>query len=897
MSEPREQAIPPRIGKYQVLDVLGRGGMGVVYRARDSRIGRDVAIKTLTDGFSDNADMLKRFYQEAGRTGNLRHPNIVIIYDFGDENGLPYIVMEYLDGNPLDRLIRDKEPLHLSVKLEIIEQVCSALAYAHSQGMIHRDVKPANIIVQQDGLVKLLDFGIARADEDRVDGGMTRTGTLVGTPAYMAPERLLGNPFDGRSDIFSAGVVLYQLLTGKLPFDAEYPAILQQILEQDPAPLSSFLPAHPAQLDQVIERALAKKPLDRFASAADMATDLSAISARLKAERVSELFEEAKSAADKADYTEAKQLIRQILRIDSHHVEAKKLSTAVNETLRVIEARRRLDQLVQVAEESIGARNWEHALTICNEALGLDAENARLLALKAKASAGKERKEQVRKLLREVESARAAGDFESATKSAKAASELEPTDSKILAICNVLQREAEEQRRRVQLRELVTTARNQFSARTLDEAARTLARAEELEPANAEILHLKDEIAAALEQQKRKQLVDALSERVLVAVTNEQIRSAMNEVVSSLQMFPTEPTLLRLKIQLEPRLKEQEVKRTVAEVSEACRHLSPADGLEQVREALRVLHGNQELLDLEFAISQRLARQQREQALADHLAKARTLLEDHLYLETVKALEQAEREGFSSPEMTELLDLARAAAAERVSQDLVERSFLEAKRLLAEQNYEGVMRLLPPVLERVDEPSLRRQLDEASRNQVKLEERVEQVVSEAKALCELDLFDSAMGLISEESAGVRRAKGVQALLQLCIERLASEEARLSAIAAVYVRLNTPECPAAFQQLSSSVNQKKIVANANEIEKRLSGRVQAIADEWVKKGVESAKQAIAGDDTLTAEGLLQACGMWSPCANPGLQADLKSAQAEVASAKKVLRFRKVLKRQA
>src|SRR5215469_7774647 len=451
--------------------------MGVVYRARDSRIGRDVAIKTLTDGFSDNADMLKRFYQEAGRTGNLRHPNIVIIYDFGDENGLPYIVMEYLDGNPLDRLIRDKEPLHLSVKLEIIEQVCSALAYAHSQGMIHRDVKPANIIVQQDGFVKLLDFGIARADEDRVDGGMTRTGTLVGTPAYMAPERLLGNPFDGRSDIFSAGVVLYQLLTGKLPFDAEYPAILQQILEQDPAPLSSFLSAHPAQLDQVIERALAKKPLDRFASAADMATDLSAISARLKAERVSELFEEARSAADMADYTEAKQLIRQILRIDSHHVGAKKLSTAVNETLRVIEARRRLDQLVQVAEESIGARNWEHALTICNEALGLDAENARLLALKAKASAGKERKEQVRKLLREVESARAAGDFESATKSAKAASELEPADSKILAICNVLQREAEEQRRRVQLRELVTTARNQFSARTLDEAARTLARA------------------------------------------------------------------------------------------------------------------------------------------------------------------------------------------------------------------------------------------------------------------------------------------------------------------------------------------------------------------------------------------------------------------------------------
>jgi serine/threonine protein kinase len=218
VSEQGPQTTPIRIGKYDVLDILGRGGMGIVYRARDSRIGRNVAIKTLTEGFSGNEEMLKRFYQEAGHTGNLRHPNIVIIYDFGDENGLPYIVMEYLDGDPLDQLIREKIPLHLSVKLEIIEQVCLALSYAHAQGMIHRDVKPANVIVQQDGLAKLLDFGIARADEDRVDGGMTRTGTLVGTPAYMAPERLEGIKFDGRSDIFSVGVVLYQLLTGRLPF-------------------------------------------------------------------------------------------------------------------------------------------------------------------------------------------------------------------------------------------------------------------------------------------------------------------------------------------------------------------------------------------------------------------------------------------------------------------------------------------------------------------------------------------------------------------------------------------------------------------------------------------------------------------------------------------------------
>jgi len=897
VSEEQAPSTPARIGKYEVVDVLGRGGMGVVYRARDMRIGRDVAIKTLTEGFSGNADMLKRFYQEAGHTGNLRHPNIVIIYDFGDENGLPYIVMEYLDGNPLDRLIREKDPIHLSVKLEIIEQVCSALAYAHSQGMIHRDVKPANIVVQPDGLVKLLDFGIARGGEQQRDGGMTQTGTLVGTPAYMAPERLQGFQFDGRSDIFSVGVVLYQLLTGVLPFDGEYPGILHQILEKDPPPLSSFLSDYPAQLDQILERALAKKAADRYANAADMAADLNGIGARLKSQLVSELFEGAQAAAEKNDYTEAKQLIRQVLRIDSHHAEAKKLSSVVNEAIRVQESRRRVDQMVQTAEELLSSKNWDQAQSMCKEGLSLDPENSTLRALMEQASAGKERREHIRRLLREAESARAAGDFESASRSAQAAAELEPADSKILGICSVLAREAEEQRQRLRLRELLTAARDQFLAHSLEEAAKSLAQAEEIEPANPEILHLKDEITEAFGQQIRKRLVDELSEKVLTAMTFDQLQVVTKEVGEALELFPTEPTLLRLKIQLEPKVKEQEVKRAVAAVSEACRRLSPADGVARVREALQTLPGNQDLLDLEFAISQRLVRQQREQTLGEHLAKARALLDDHLFLETVKALEVAEKEGFSSPELTALMELARSAAAERVSQDLVERSFLEAKRLMAEQNYEAVIRLLTPVLPRVDEPSLRRQLEEASRNQLKLEERIEQVSAEVNALRELELFDSAIGLISDESAGVRRAKRVEELYQLCAGKLAGEKARLASIGKVYSLLNTQECPRAFQELVATADRRKSVPAAEEIESRLSARVQTLADDCLKKNLESVKMSLAAEDALGAEGHLQACTLWSNFANPAVQADLRAAQNEVAAAKKVLRFRKVLKRRA
>ena len=627
-----------------------------------------------------------------------------------------------------------------------------------------------------------------------------------------------------------------------------------------------------------------------------MAADLNAIGSQLKAHRIAELLVEAQSAADKGEYPEAKQFIRQILRIDGQNAEAKKLNSTLIEALRLQETRRRVEQLIHFAEEAVEACNWDHAMTVCREGLNLDEENPKLAALMAKASAGQERRERVRKLLREAETARASGDFAAATESAKAASELEPADSKILAICTALAREASEQRRRAQLRELLAGARERLAAHSLEEASKIVGQAEELEPSNPEVLHLKDEILAAIEQQERKQIVNALAEKVMVAVTFEQIQATMKEVASSLERFPTEPTLLRLKIQLEPRLKEQLIKRVVAEVNEACRRLSPPDAIARVREALVTLPGNPDLVELEFAISQRLTRQQRDHALAEHLAKARTLLEDHLYLETVKVLELAEREGFTSPEMTELLEMARSSAAERVSQDLVERSFLEAKRLLAEQNYEAVLRLLPPVLQRVDEPSLRRQLEEATRNQVILSQRVEHVISEVRALCEEELFDAAIGLISAESLGVQRAKDVQAALQLCTVKRTEEAARLAVIGAAYASLDRSECPEGFQSSSTGAGGTAVPGTEN-LEKRFNARLQLVADEQLKKSVETAKLTLGADDAAGAEGLLQKCSPWLPYSSLPVQSEWKAAQAEIAAAKKVLRFRNVLRRRA
>ena len=864
-----------------------------MYRARDTRIGRDVAIKKLTEGYSGNADMLKRFYQEAGHTGNLHHPNIVTIYDFGDEDGQPYIVMQYLDGDPLDELIRSNAPIHICEKLNILEQVCAALAYAHSQGIIHRDVKPANIIVQKDGLAKLLDFGIARADDRMVDGGVTRTGTMVGTPEYMAPERFeAGTVIDGRSDIFSAGVVLYETLTGVRPFPAKYPDVVNQILHQPPIPLDQYLPSCPPQLKQVIEQALAKKPQDRYVSAGDMSADLNAINEQLKKERATELLAEANAAARKQDLPQAKLLIRQVLRFAPQSTAAKEMMQQVNQQISLQELHRRIGQLIVAAKDAIRARRWDQAESACSEGLQLDTGNVDLQALLSEVEVGKQKKAKIQQLLRAAEAERNRGNYSAASERAKEAHELEPSDSRILAVYKELEKESEEQRRKAKLQKLLEKTRGHLTAQRLAEAAGTLEQAEGLDPADPDLLLLKDEVSEAVRQEEKTQLVASLDEEITAAVTLEQTQSAMVQLTAALRSHPADAALMRLKLQLEPRLKELQFRRVIAEVSEACRRLPSYDALTKVREALAHFPGNSDLLKLESAILDRLARGQREKTLTDYLSRAHALLEDNLYLETVKILERCLQDGFSSPEIIALLNLAKSRAAERMSQELVERSFLDAKALLAEENYEAVIDLLTPVLARIEEPSLHPLLAEATERQKLVEKRIDQLVLEVGSLADLGLYDAAIGLIREEPPGVRKTKRLQSAFDVCSAMREREEERLKSIGAVYALLASPECTLAAQKLMSD---RAPSPGIQEIEKRLEARVQLIADRHVAKAIDSARQALAADDAVLAESVIQTISGWQECCSPALQTEWKDIHTIVLTAKKVLHFRKVLRR--
>jgi serine/threonine-protein kinase len=257
-----------RIGRYVVLAELGRGAMGVVYRAHDPQLDRQVAIKTVRRDLGlppeQDAELRKRVHQEATAAGRLTHPGIVAIYDVLELAAIPYIVMEYVEGRTLADLIAAQGPLPSSRAVRLVTEVCSGLEYAHAHGVIHRDVKPSNILVTAGGAAKVGDFGIARVAGSHV----TRTGAILGTPAYMAPEQLRGQALDGRSDIFALGVTLYEALTGVQPFQGDdLVALLYKIAHEAPVPVSRRNPSVPQALEPVTERAMAKNPEERYPSA------------------------------------------------------------------------------------------------------------------------------------------------------------------------------------------------------------------------------------------------------------------------------------------------------------------------------------------------------------------------------------------------------------------------------------------------------------------------------------------------------------------------------------------------------------------------------------------------------------------------------------------------------
>src|SRR5215471_3135830 len=472
-----------QIGKYQIQAELGRGGFGSVYRAYDPTVGRLVAIKVLTA--SGDQNLLTRFKNEAAAAGNLRHKNIITIYDFGDHEGLPYIVMEFLEGEDLQQIISQKKPLTLLQKVSIMLQVADGLHCAHRSGVVHRDVKPGNIRLLSDGTVKIMDFGIARL----VTGGgggarITRQGHVIGTLMYMAPEQVRGAEVDFLCDIFSFGITYYELLTGKHPFQGSDPrTVFYRITTEDPEPVRNVVPECPEALEAILNRALHKGRELRYQSLREVQLDTEPLLIELRQERATSLLSEANRLYGSGDLDGAQAVLNEAFDLDPGNRDARKLRETIQDKLlrRVID--QKLGGLLKKGESQIAARQFMEAIESYEAALRLDRDNAGV----------KEQLDRARELL------------------------------------NI----SRESARRL------AEARREFSRNNLEAALQALPETLDLDPGNAEARQLFQDVRQELERREKERLYDGRLRQAKELAAENRFDDALQELNSLEEGEPT----------------------------------------------------------------------------------------------------------------------------------------------------------------------------------------------------------------------------------------------------------------------------------------------------------------------------------------------------------------------
>jgi len=874
-----------RIGKYDVLEVLGRGGMGVVYRAVDKQIGREVAIKTLTKGVAGDREMLARFYEEGRKTGRLNHAHIVTVYDLGEDNGIPYIVMERVQGDPLDRVIARDMPLSTMDRLRIIEETCSALGYAHSNNVIHRDVKPANIFVQPDGKAKLLDFGIARLERRSQDISLTRTGHIIGTVPYMAPERLRDKMIDGRSDIFSMGVVLHQLITGQLPFTGEDYVLMQMILNEPHPPLKNFCSNCPEGLQDIVDRALEKSADMRYQTAEEMAADLRSLIEVMGEEQVVELLPEARRLVEEQDYTRARVVLQQVLKVHSKHTGARELLSEIQRRLVQRQRDERLRNARMHAEDALSRKDFDQSLQILREGLEVDPQSPVLLKLQETVLQEKKRQEQVDALLRQADSARRKGDLRLALASAQEALNVDKTSSKVIALYNMLAAEAERAEKKAQARSMMETVRRHLDERQFKEALEMLYEVEEIAPADPEVQMLIGDTHAAIDQALRRDMIARLEQQVAMANTLEQLQTASQGIQEALATMPAESALFRLSAQADRRIKEFENRRLVEETYQRCRDLRPREAMELVRAVRERLPDEEKLLSLERVLKERLQQQSVEDRRCEYLSRAREALKEGHYTDGVHILEACEAEGIANAEVRSLLEFARNEESESTTQNLKRSKMARAQYLVNQGQLEEAIGFLNAALAEIEDPALRLLLDQVTGARDALHRQVDSALAAAGRLEQAGKLGDALQLLRVLPRDVLETARVQIAIAALDDEQNGALFRMAGRAYGMLGSDIPAGHGVMLRVAAGAADSSAAA---AVAAAFRGREQVSADRQLALAAQRADALVRSRDWTSAEKLVQETDLLAQLASPGRRNEWTEHAARLS--KKGLRIR-------
>ena len=771
---------PKRLGKYEILEVVGRGGMGVVYKAVDPEIGRLVGIKMMTNKVLSDPGPLKRFYREAQSAGKLQHPNIVTIYDLGVQEASPYLVMEFLEGESLDALIRAGRTLSLEEKLNIVIQVCNALAYAHAQQIVHRDVKPGNVMVLKGGTVKLVDFGIACIGGERV----TRAGQLLGSIQYMSPEQIQDAPVDLRTDIFSTGVLLYQVLTYQLPFEGrDAGETLLKIVHDPPPPLSKFLPSYPPELDSIVERVLQKNPDERYTTASELSFDLVHVQERLKRERVSEYLQAVELSVAEAQWARAKEQLTQLLKIDRQNARAGDLLHEVQQQIQKQQRSDRIKDLQSQAEQAIARNALDEALRHLDAAVSLDETNSQLRALSDSIKQNKARADRLSELLAHAKSAFDTEDLEDALANVKQALAVDPDSRDAKELQATIANELAERAKQKQVQTLLEEARKHISSRQFTAALDVLRKAETLDPNTPGVDEFIALASTGQQQERRRKELEQLSVEIEEALNANDYAVACAKAGEGLEKFPNDRGLLNLKAMADKERESSErriyVERQVSLARRLLEEKKPAEALVSLDEALAMYPDEFVLQSMHSLITESVERERAEQFKSKTLQQAKEAIRRKAYSEAIEALQAAQRQ-MPSSEFDDLLQFAQEEAANYAIQSKIDAAAKEAHRLMSADEYQQAIELLEAVLKETDDQELRIVLADARRHVEEFKTGLQDAIATARRLVHMQRYADAVKFL--EGLAPRYAKSPE--LSRLLEQVLHEQQRVQAFSAV-----------------------------------------------------------------------------------------------------------------
>jgi eukaryotic-like serine/threonine-protein kinase len=670
------------LGKFEIICKLGQGAMGVVYKARDPLINRVVALKTLRTGLFDDSVLLKRFYSEARAAGNLRHPNIVTIYELGHEGDMPFIAMQFLHGESLDKVIERLPNLPLSQRVGFIVHVCRALDYAHKQNppVIHRDIKPANVVVGPDGSVVVVDFGIARLGEASLSHS---SGVLIGTLSYMSPQLFRGGTADAQSDIWATGVMFYELLAYRRPFRGENAAALMStVVLEEPRSILEAAPGTPEDVERILSRMLAKGVEERYQSMEEVLMDLEPVWKRLLQADISILLENSERLLHEGDLLAARSEIVQILSWDSTNLRAKRVSEMINSELRKQKFFPQLREHVENAQKLLADGHLEEAKSEAQLALKLDSSYEPAAEVVRHAQAALERAREIRHSIQASEELWVSGALTDAESQLDKALALDPSNEAARDHLKQLRDERARRELRKQRDTLLQRARSFWAKAQYEECVAILVPLEEQFLGDTEIRKFLDAAREDLAEQRRQALLVGIRN----LLSTGQFEAVLDSLDSFLAQFPSDATAESLRSQAlhgrDLKLREQRLNNGKTQLRALMSQGKHAEVIVRGKELQREFPWDSELSELLVSACSEQSQVEQRIRLEQLTGEIQEMIDRGNFGEAIQTAETALSEFPNSAEILTLGERARNEQAEKTKQQLIKRRVRDVERLL-----------------------------------------------------------------------------------------------------------------------------------------------------------------------------------------------------------------------